>query len=621
MNTTHTTSPETGKRRPDHRFGLRAKLLTGAAVLLAFTAVVGVLGIRTNSRANASADKMFTVSVEPLAQLGTARAKFNESRAFTSNHVLETDASAKADMERKLKENAGIIDANLAKVGKSLSTESGRKLYADLQRNLAAYREARAKVLELSDQGKQAEAYRVDKASVLPAVNAAAANFTDLFDSKVEVAEAENQAIDRAAASSKQQAILLLIGALLAGFGMAWWFSGRIQKTVQEILSRIATLRERDTTDLRRALESVATGDLTVDVTPVTPPLTRTSNDEIGDVAEAVGLIRDNTIASVEAYNAMRVQLAETIGELASGAGTVASASQQMAATSDETGRAVSEIAAAVTEVAQGAERQVKRVEATRAAVQGAARSASTSASVADATAKAAEEARTVALRGVDAAVSASAAMREVATSSAAVGDAIQELTERSERIGGIVVTITGISEQTNLLALNAAIEAARAGEQGRGFAVVAEEVRKLAEESQTAAAEISALIQEMQHETSRVVAVVADGTERTQDGVSTVERTREAFEAIGGAVDDMAARVAEITEAVGDISREAGRAETEVTDVAAVAEQSSASAEQVSASTQQTSASTQEIAASAQTLASTAEQLNSLVRRFKVAA
>ncbi len=71
---------------------------------------------------------------------------------------------------------------------------------------------------------------------------------------------------------------------------------------------------------------------------------------------------------------------------------------------------------------------------------------------------------------------------------SAGVNDAMRGLGSKSDEIGGIVSTITGIAEQTNLLALNAAIEAARAGEQGRGFAVVAEEVRKLAEDSQSAA-------------------------------------------------------------------------------------------------------------------------------------
>src|SRR5213075_2494444 len=113
-------------------------------------------------------------------------------------------------------------------------------------------------------------------------------------------------------------------------------------------------------------------------------------------------------------------------------------------------------------------------------------------------------------------------AIRHVAASSEQVGAAIQDLAERSERIGGIVDTITGIAEQTNLLALNAAIEAARAGEQGRGFAVVAEEVRKLAEESQSAAAQISGLVGEIQTETNKVVEVVTDSAKRTEDGVAT---------------------------------------------------------------------------------------------------
>jgi methyl-accepting chemotaxis protein len=142
-----------------------------------------------------------------------------------------------------------------------------------------------------------------------------------------------------------------------------------------------------------------------------------------------------------------------------------------------------------VGDVAQGAERQVRMVETTRMAVEQAARAASQSAQTAVATAEAAEDARAAVREGVDAPGHATGAIRLVAESSQQVATAIQDLSARSERIGGIVDTITGIAEQTNLLALNAAIEAARAGEQGRGFAVVAEEVRSWPRSRRTPAA------------------------------------------------------------------------------------------------------------------------------------
>jgi methyl-accepting chemotaxis protein len=124
-------------------------------------------------------------------------------------------------------------------------------------------------------------------------------------------------------------------------------------------------------------------------------------------------------------------------------------------------------------------------------------------------------------------------------------------LGKSSAEIGAIVEVIDDIAEQTNLLALNAAIEAARAGEAGRGFAVVADEIRKLAERSTGATAEIAGLIRGIQSEANRATAATQQGNSAMADGIRLAGTAGEALDAIVQSVRQVSALAADVTRAM----------------------------------------------------------------------
>jgi methyl-accepting chemotaxis protein len=126
----------------------------------------------------------------------------------------------------------------------------------------------------------------------------------------------------------------------------------------------------------------------------------------------------------------------------------------------------------------------------------------------------------------------------------------VEKLEQSSQEVGNIVAVIKEIADQTNLLALNAAIEAARAGEQGRGFAVVADEVRKLAEKTSEATAQIGHTIEAIQHETRQALEAIGDSMKEASEGVGHARQAGDSLERIIGAVEQVDTLVKEIARA-----------------------------------------------------------------------
>ena len=188
--------------------------------------------------------------------------------------------------------------------------------------------------------------------------------------------------------------------------------------------------------------------------------------------------------------------------------------------------------------------------------------------------------------------------MNTIALGSQSTEDAVKKLGELSLQIGKISDVITGIAEQTNLLALNAAIEAARAGEHGRGFSVVAEEVRKLAEQSGSAAKEIGQLITQIQRDVRNSVEKMAENNQEVQQGV---------------------ALASQAGQALADIVQANGNNLTLIQEIVETIQQASQGTQQLTASNEQITSAVQQIASAAQELANLGSSLQSSVNQFEV--
>ncbi len=165
----------------------------------------------------------------------------------------------------------------------------------------------------------------------------------------------------------------------------------------------------------------------------------------------------------------------------------------------------------------------------------------------------------------------------------------IEGMSDSSSEIGQFVEIIKGIASQTNLLALNAAIEAARAGEHGRGFSVVAEEVRKLAEQSSTAAKDVTIIIKHIMEQTNQVIELSASNEETVSQVQNVADSSQKALISLEQITHQFSEQFQQILE---QTERQSGG----INNVQINLQNISSSTEELSAATQQLNASSDEI-------------------------
>ncbi|HWV88016.1 MAG TPA: HAMP domain-containing methyl-accepting chemotaxis protein [Capillimicrobium sp.] len=582
------------------RLRLGVRLGAAFALVIALLAVVALVAITSLGSLKGDVRSLGDGADREAAAAATSiESNMRDEAHQVANHLYVVDGMLQAQdvVAEEIARLQADIDADLATLGRLVTTAKGREAVAAARERQQAFNELVTRTVETSrqetvDEVEERDGSRVPYTDeIMPALPELEAAFERVQAEVAAQTQAKVADATESAGADQRLIVIVAIVAALAAIAAAVLVTLSVTRPVRRVGTRLRELSDGGLAELDGGLRALAVGDLTVPAHTDAEPIGSTARDELGDLSRTFDAMLDRAAGAIDAYETTRAELGSMIGQVSETASSVSSASQQVASSSEEAGRAVTEIAGAIGEVARGASAQVAAVETARGA--------------SEETERVARDASEVAATGAAAAGEATAAMAAVRDSTERVTAAIRSLEAKSDEIGGIVSTISGIAEQTNLLALNAAIEAARAGEQGRGFAVVADEVRKLAEESQQAAGTIAALIDQIQGETADAVGIVEDAAVRSQAGTEVVDQARDAFDQITAAVADVSRRIAAIAASTGE--------------VASVAEQSSASAQQVSASTEQTSASTQQIAASAQELARTAEQLEALVRRFRL--
>lgn len=405
-----------------------------------------------------------------------------------------------------------LIDelAGFAATQKDLATGERRRLYAQIEENVAIKREVLGEIATIV--GMQFDALNREDLTALKSqiavLDSVRQKLTDVTGQSEALAtqlavNAEDSVIERHSAVRAASVFAL---ALVVAVGVAgtWLLHRSITKPLNGFMGFV---------------ERVGQGELT-------QKTANTGRDELGRLGQYLNDMVDGLAEMARQSRDAATRLNSATAELQ------ASAKQQAASTSEQSA-AIQQITSTLGEIAQSGTQISDRAKSVAAS---------------------AEATSSISRAGLDAVGDTSLAMSAIGEQAEAVAGNIVALTEKAQSIGEIISAVNDIAERSDLLALNAAIEAAAAGEGGQSFAVIAEEMKNLATQAKVSTRQIRELLGDIHQRISASVMQTEEAVKRATAGQ---QKTSEAEQTIRGLVDSVEESVATFQQIVAATSQQ----------------------------------------------------------------
>lgn len=560
---------------------VNVKILIMVVIAVVGMAIIGIRGAVSINDGHKQMQQMYDVEMKSVELLGNAEGKMRTIQVRSMQVIADPTRLAELSktQQKDISEMEAILQeyATLAKMDGSADGLDEMLGYWD------SFKKSMPAVMTAVQQGgTQAGIDEYNRKGKDDTVK-----LRDSLNSLTNITKEEAKAANEAAVESGRSAMMVMLITTIVCVLLLLAFSYKLINSIRGALNIMV-----------HVCDKLSSGNFVVHTEP------SQRRDELGDLQRALYY--------------MTMKIGDLLKEVSKTTEQMAAASQQLNSSSMESANAATSVAQSVADAAAAVVQQqtsvtngTDSVASISQSVKSISQETEEVSQEADQAAKKAEAGNLVVEKSVNQIHSVEEKVRTTA-------QLVDELGARSQEIGAIVDTISDLAGQTNLLALNAAIEAARAGEQGRGFAVVAEEVRKLAEQSATAAQQIADLIGRIQDDTSKAVASMDSGRQAVVQGAESVEGLRQVFEEINGLVIDVAGKIESMSDSIQHVAGQSSEITNHMEQIDTGAAKVADNMQSISAATEEQSASAQEIASASDSLARQAQDVQENLQKFK---